>query len=874
MAFKQVQKGATVPESPEALLSDLRNRKIQGLLAHQADVLRDYHARTVEAPDVAFQLPTGSGKTLVGLLVAEWRRRKFKQKVAYFCPTVQLANQVAAQARDYGIKTVALTGRKRDFPPAQAAEYMAADVVAVTTYSALFNVRPYFDSTETLVLDDAHAAEHYVADHWSVFVTRKDHPVLFDGLVGVVGGLMSEPDRVRLKSSGDAAWDRLWVEEIPAPVLHDRLAELVSLIDEHAREESNLGYRWSVVRDRVHACHLYVSTNAILLRPFIPPTETHAPFASAKQRIYMSATLGSGGELERLWGRPRIERLAVPPGWDSKGIGRRLFFFPERSLAESDAEKLVLEMIRAVPRALVLVPDDKSETEYCEAVQTRLGCRVFTADDLEASKAEFVKTEKAATIAANRYDGIDLRGDECRLLVVDGLPTARNMQERFLISRMASGPVLQDRILTRVTQAVGRCTRSPTDYAAVVVRGADLNGFMLNGQNRRLLNPELQAELEFGLEQAKDATIAGQLENLAIFLDHDDEWSDVDQQIVDLRASLKQQPLPAAAEMNRAVKHEVYYQYRMWKGDFAGALDSARSALGELAGDVLAGYRAYWNYLAGTAAWLDCGGREGPTARVAREHFGRAASASVGVRWLSRLERLGLSVAAEQDADAASQARASAVIVGLELQLEGIGRANSRHFDAEEKAIREGLAKDDAESFEVAQERLGKLLGWTAARERSGDATPDCWWGAGDDLCIVFEDYTHVAGDPASGIGATKVRQAAGHSKWIAANTAYRSSEIVSVLVTGKEVLARGAVPHCGDVFFWHVDEFRKWSNDALAIVRDLWRTFPAAGDLAWRSEAMTKYTNANLDPDGVVRAIRRTPLASLPLADAAKKKR
>ena len=112
MAFKPVQRRASAPESPEALLSDLRNRKIQGLLAHQADVLRDYLKSAVDAPDVAFQLPTGSGKTLVGMLVAEWRRRRFRQKVAYFCPTVQLAKQVVAQSRDYGIKAVALTGSK------------------------------------------------------------------------------------------------------------------------------------------------------------------------------------------------------------------------------------------------------------------------------------------------------------------------------------------------------------------------------------------------------------------------------------------------------------------------------------------------------------------------------------------------------------------------------------------------------------------------------------------------------------------------------------------------------------------------------------------------------------------------------------------
>jgi hypothetical protein len=41
-------------------------------------------------------LPTGSGKTLVGLLIGEWLRRKNKERVVFLCPTRQLVNQVIA----------------------------------------------------------------------------------------------------------------------------------------------------------------------------------------------------------------------------------------------------------------------------------------------------------------------------------------------------------------------------------------------------------------------------------------------------------------------------------------------------------------------------------------------------------------------------------------------------------------------------------------------------------------------------------------------------------------------------------------------------------------------------------------------------------
>jgi superfamily II DNA or RNA helicase len=81
MAFKLPEKKLPCPDDPEALFRDLRKKTVPGLLSHQADVLRGYIAVHTQYPDIALQLPTGSGKTLVGLLMAEWRRRRYEQRL-------------------------------------------------------------------------------------------------------------------------------------------------------------------------------------------------------------------------------------------------------------------------------------------------------------------------------------------------------------------------------------------------------------------------------------------------------------------------------------------------------------------------------------------------------------------------------------------------------------------------------------------------------------------------------------------------------------------------------------------------------------------------------------------------------------------------
>ena len=64
------------PTDPEAVFRNLRGRapEIKHLWSQQADLLRAYHQEHLTARDVAIELPTGAGKTLVGLLIAEWRR--------------------------------------------------------------------------------------------------------------------------------------------------------------------------------------------------------------------------------------------------------------------------------------------------------------------------------------------------------------------------------------------------------------------------------------------------------------------------------------------------------------------------------------------------------------------------------------------------------------------------------------------------------------------------------------------------------------------------------------------------------------------------------------------------------------------------------
>lgn len=61
-------------DTPQEMYSDYKNRKINGPLDYQSDMIDLYMEEAFEKPDVALELPTGSGKTLIGLLIGEFRR--------------------------------------------------------------------------------------------------------------------------------------------------------------------------------------------------------------------------------------------------------------------------------------------------------------------------------------------------------------------------------------------------------------------------------------------------------------------------------------------------------------------------------------------------------------------------------------------------------------------------------------------------------------------------------------------------------------------------------------------------------------------------------------------------------------------------------
>lgn len=102
--------------SPQEMYIDYKKKKIKGIINYQSEMIDKYMNEGFYKKDVALELPTGSGKTLVGLLIGEFRRITEGERVVYVCPNNQLVNQVVDKAiNEYGIDAVGFTGPKENY---------------------------------------------------------------------------------------------------------------------------------------------------------------------------------------------------------------------------------------------------------------------------------------------------------------------------------------------------------------------------------------------------------------------------------------------------------------------------------------------------------------------------------------------------------------------------------------------------------------------------------------------------------------------------------------------------------------------------------------------------------------------------------------
>lgn len=841
------------PESPEALFRELRPRSthVRDLLLRQGDAIRAYAADHVNHADVAIELPTGGGKTLVGMLIAEWRRRTLRQRVAYLCPTVQLARQAAAKADEYGIETVTLVRRQVDWDTGDFLRFQRGEVLAVAGYAQVFNSNPRLDSAQTLILDDAHAGEDAVASNWSIVAARATP--LYDALLSSVASALNPQLLDRLTDDLLEPSRRGQVDLVPPEAVLAAASDLEGALSAHASERNR--YARTSIGDALSYCLMFASWDEIVLRPMICPTIDHRAFADASQRVYMSATLRSSGDIERAFGVTGLVRINVPAAGDEQGFGRRFFAMPGASLSDQATDELIRQTVSEAGRALMLTPSRRA-LERLGASCVPEGTPLIEAGEVEDNFDAFTERERAALLLANRYDGIDLPGDACRLVILSGLPVGTDAQERFLADTLGARRVLDERIRTRIVQGAGRCTRSARDFAAVIVRDERLLDFLSRDEIRRAFPPQLQAEINFGFENAENPD--GDLNVLlGHFWQQDAEWQRAEEFLRSETASLDREAPAVEAPLATAADLEVECWRAVSRGDLSRGIDLVQLVTDRLIGsDELRPYRALWFYFA--ASWSAHLATEDPDAWAARSEELRAeAEGAAGrLRWRPQFSRATEARTTASGEDDLLLDRAKTAVA----KLRRLGIRGDR-FERHLAECQARLDSDEAPQFEEGLRLLGELLGFEAVRP-SGHAQPDSAWRDGERLWLIFEAKTEEgADDPLS---VATVRQALTHQGRVAGDLGWpEPGQALTSVVTRKETVDSTAASVAGELRMCSPEDVRGISARAFEALREVRLAARGLDDDETAAAISNAFRRRALDNEGLAMTFGRRRIAA-----------
>lgn len=496
---------------------------INDLYTSQAEVLEAWYARR-SSRDIVVKLHTGGGKTLVGLLIAQSTLNETREPVLYLAPTTQLVNQTLEKARAIGIHAVPyVKGQPLDD------NFVNANSIMVGTYKALFNGFSKFgvrgtsrcQNVSAVILDDAHAAFSVVRESFTLNVNAKNDRNLYESLTSLFRKAFIDVDRVGTFDD-IVAGSEYSVLEVPYWSWHEQLETVRELLKVDTDEYK---FPWPLLRDNLHLCHALISQKEFTITPILPLVDAFPTFSDAPRRIYMSATIADDSDIVSTFdAEPEFVRNAITSN-SLAGISERMVLMPDLMPFQFDLEDASKEVVQWASQAkfgsVILTPSDKTAQEWGDIATVVKG-----SGNVEKIVDNLQKNAMSGPVVfANRYDGIDLPGDSCRLLVMSGLPTGTSSYELFRASALFGGATITRLLAQRIEQGIGRGARGAGDYCVVLLAGSDLAGWIAKSANFKFLTNATRAQLEIGAEISKEVASMSELaETINRSYRRDTEW--------------------------------------------------------------------------------------------------------------------------------------------------------------------------------------------------------------------------------------------------------------------------------------------------------------------------------------------------------------
>ena len=478
-----------------------RSKEFQFPRDIQTEVMEEWFKQR-EKQDTIIKLNVGSGKTLVGLLLLQSSLNEKIFPAIYLAPDRQLVNQITDEAEALGIKVT------KDI---KNSNFHSGDSIFVTTIHKLFNGKSVFGVGQgdpeinlgAVVIDDVHACVATIKEQFRILLSYK-HPAYQEILKIIEGELERRELGLFLEVKSGDPRPKI---EVPYWAWIGAQKEIMSILHRHKNDDKeygdndNLFFSYPLLRDILPLCRCIIGGQKLEIEPDCPPTGLIQAFSRAKRRIYMTATLADDSELVTHFGidQNNLCNPIVPKS--SQFMGERMILMPQEinsAITTEEIKKLLVHL--AEKKNVVVIVPSKAAAERWENIANQ---KILMASDIVEGVNNLRNGHVGLTVLVNRYDGIDLPHDACRVLVIDDLPKAASFSDLADMDILGHSQIGLRRQMQRIEQGMGRGIRSNNDYCVVLLVNLKLIRQVRSPEGIDLMNPATKAQLDFSKKIAE-----------------------------------------------------------------------------------------------------------------------------------------------------------------------------------------------------------------------------------------------------------------------------------------------------------------------------------------------------------------------------------
>ena len=508
---------------PREIFLSLTNKspKYNGYLRDvQTEVLELWYQNRNKKDNI-IKMNTGSGKTVVGLLLLKSCINENKGKCVYVVPDNYLVEQVIKEANDLGINVT------KDI---DNINFISGKAILVINIHKLINGKSVFGingkiDIDSILIDDVHSCLEIAETKSMISINREKYTKLYQDILDMFYDSLKQQNESNLINikDGDYASSPMLV---PFWDFNNKITELLNKFKDY-KQEDIFKFNAPMIIDMLELCDCCISYDCIEISMRNLPIYKISSFENANRRIFMSATLEDDSILIRDFDiDSNINNVICPK--NATDIGDRLIITPQAinpNITDEEIKYQLKELSKHY-RIVVIVPSCRRAIYWNDVAD-----RIFNNDNINSIN----NYNLGLDILINRYDGIDLKDDKCRVIVIDGLPNASTNYDQIKESMLSSSDDILREKVQKIEQGMGRGVRSNEDFCGIIIMGSKMPKILYDKQTRKYFSVATLKQIELSemiVERMERKDIKEFFEVLQLCLNRNEEWTRISRSVV------------------------------------------------------------------------------------------------------------------------------------------------------------------------------------------------------------------------------------------------------------------------------------------------------------------------------------------------------